>query len=244
MSPQPPAHFPPSPPVLITLTSSFAALLFPLLFFLALAEINRRYLTLMQEHNVPCSVEATFVSATGLSAAGNCAALSCKAAWRCSCCRKGSEGDLVSWGNEKNVLFWWVTHALACMINYAISRRNQFQAIWIRQNLDLAFAVCDSIFYGFAWRVEMKLILNDPNILLHDECNSMRWNASWKTLLDIADFMIEILRLQLWDYAIKIGWKVQIRCLSLAEKWLTVPSEIARCIWEVTVKCDLSIWAL
>lgn len=39
------------------------------------------------------------------------------------------EGNLVSCGNEKNVLFWCVTHAVACMINCAISRRNQFQAI-------------------------------------------------------------------------------------------------------------------
>lgn len=44
---------------------------------LALAEINRRYLTLMWEHNVSCSVKTTFVSATLLSARGNCAPLSC-----------------------------------------------------------------------------------------------------------------------------------------------------------------------
>lgn len=56
-----------------------------------LAEINRRYLTLMWEHYVSCSVETTFVSATGLFALGNCAPLSCKAAWRYSCCREGSE---------------------------------------------------------------------------------------------------------------------------------------------------------
>lgn len=57
----------------------------------ALAEINRRYLTLMWEHNVSCSVETTFVSATGLFALGNCAPLSCKAAWRYSCCKEGSK---------------------------------------------------------------------------------------------------------------------------------------------------------
>lgn len=76
----------------------------PFLFFLALAEINRRYLTLMQEHNVPCSVETTFVSATGLSTLGNCAPLSCKAAWRYSCCRRGSE---VGGRGEFGVMWKW-----------------------------------------------------------------------------------------------------------------------------------------
>lgn len=77
-----------TPPVAITSTFSIVAFLIPPL---ALAEINRRYLTLMWGHYVSCSVETTFVSATGLFALVNCALLSCKAAWRYSCCKEGSE---------------------------------------------------------------------------------------------------------------------------------------------------------
>lgn len=90
---QPTAYFPLSLSVLIALTFS-VPLAFSLfaLFFLALAEINRRYLTLMWEHNVCCSVKTTFVSATVLFARGNCAALSCEAAWRYSCHRKRERG--------------------------------------------------------------------------------------------------------------------------------------------------------
>lgn len=43
--------------------------------------------------------------------------------------RSVGEGNFVSRGNEKNVLFECVTHAAACMINCAISRWNQFHAI-------------------------------------------------------------------------------------------------------------------
>lgn len=82
-----------SPFLCLSLTFSFVAFFFPFPFSLclALAEINRRYLTLMWEHNVSYSVETTFVSATGLFALGDCTPLSCKAAWRYSCCRKGSK---------------------------------------------------------------------------------------------------------------------------------------------------------
>lgn len=69
------------------------AFLFPLALFslLFLVEINRRYLTLMWERSSSCSVKTTFVSATAVLAWGNCVTLSRTAAWKYSCCRRGSE---------------------------------------------------------------------------------------------------------------------------------------------------------
>lgn len=116
MSPQPEGLIPPLSlclSVLITLTFSPHAFLFPFCSFLslALAEINRRYLTLMWEHNVSCSVKTTFVSATVLFARGNCAPLSCEAAWRYSCCpKKGSDGR----GEFRAMWKWKECVVLAC----------------------------------------------------------------------------------------------------------------------------------
>lgn len=73
----------------------------------------------MCEHNVSRSVKTTFVSATVLFAPGNCAPLSCKAAWRYSCCRKGSE----------------------------VGGREEFRAMWKRKEcVDLVCDTCGGLY--------------------------------------------------------------------------------------------------
>lgn len=46
------------------------------------------------------------------------------------------EGNFVLCGNQKNVLFSYVTYVVARMINCAISRCKRFHAIWIMVHLD------------------------------------------------------------------------------------------------------------
>lgn len=63
--------------------------------------------------------------------------------------RSVREGNFVLCGNEKNVLFSYVTHAVACVINWAISKCKQFLAIQVMlilNDLILFFVIC---FCGF-----------------------------------------------------------------------------------------------